>query len=108
VTVWQPASPERLSFAVKFTATAWLYQPFASAGRPKLAPVICGPVLSYLNAELAALPLFPALSVHVIVPVADVESGPEYVLPEHPASPEPGLGSLPPPLSATGALYQPA
>jgi hypothetical protein len=61
-----------------------------------------------LNGELAALLLLPALSVHVIVPVAELLSGPEYVPPEHPARPEPGLGSLPPPLSATGALYQPA
>ena len=34
---------------------------------------------SYLNGELAALLLLPALSVHVIVPVAELLSGPEYV-----------------------------
>jgi hypothetical protein len=97
-----------LSVAVKLTLTAWLYQPFESGARAGAAPVIDGPVSSYLNAEPAALLLLPALSVHVIVPVAELLSGPEYVPPEQPARPDPGLGSLPPPLKATGALYQPA
>ena len=49
VTAEHPATPDRLSVAVKLTATGRLYQPFASGARPRLEPVIAGPVSSYLN-----------------------------------------------------------
>ena len=109
VTADSPRRPERLSVAVKLTATGWLYQPFASGARPRLEPVIAGPVSSYLNAELAALRCCPALSLHVIVPVADAAVGTRVRSAR--ASRETrsrGSDRSRPPLKATGALYQPA
>ena len=56
------------------TLTAWLYQPFCSAGREGIR-LIVGAVASYLKA-IESLVVFPALSVQVPADEAAAESGP--------------------------------
>jgi hypothetical protein len=69
-----------------------LYQPFASGGRAAAA-VTLGGVASYFSATVCDAERFPALSTHVAVTDAELESGPESVVDVHDAMPE--VASLP-------------
>jgi hypothetical protein len=83
----QPASPDTPSLPEKATATAWLYQPFASAPRAGDA-VTDGGVASYSKLVVLGADTFPATSVHVALTEAEPESGPEYVADVHEEMPD--------------------
>jgi hypothetical protein len=101
----QLAIPDVASVPDVVHATAWLYQPFESAARPKAVDAD-GAVASYLNvAEAAAADTLPALSVHVPLTVRPVPSGPLYVPLEQLAIPD--VASVPDVVQATAWLYQP-
>ena len=68
--------PDVASLPLKWTATGWLNQPFASAGLSVDAPETAGGVASYWNETFCAVETLPAASVHVPVTDADAESGP--------------------------------
>lgn len=67
--------PEVASEPVNDTATAWLYQPFASGARAGLALTLGG-VASYLRLNVEGALTLPALSVHVPLTVVPPLSGP--------------------------------
>ena len=101
----QLAIPDVASVPDVVQATAWLYQPFESAARPKAVDAD-GAVASYLNAaEAADADTLPALSVHVPLTVRPVPSGPLYVPLEQLAIPD--VASVPDVVQATAWLYQP-
>ena len=70
------STPETGSVPAKPIATAWLYQPFASAARAGLPPVTVGAVASYLSWWLKGALTLPALSVQVPGTDAAAPSGP--------------------------------
>jgi hypothetical protein len=76
VTAGQASMPAIASVPVKENATGRLYQPFASALRPALAPVTVGSVASYLSANERE-PTLPAKSRQVPSTDAPPLSGPE-------------------------------
>ena len=94
-------TPEAASAPTNVTVTASRYQP--PSPRSGTAAVEGG-VASYLSVATAGT-LFPAWSVHAPATCAAAPSGPEYVAPEHEASPE--VASDPLTFSVTGWLYQP-
>jgi hypothetical protein len=68
-------TPDVASAPAKLTDNAWLYQPFASAGRPGAA-VTAGAVASYLSADDPAALVFPARSTQEPETEAVALSGP--------------------------------
>jgi len=70
------STPETASLPWNATSTGWLYQPFASAARAGAADRF-GAVASYSNERVLAAETLPALSVHVPLADAELESGPE-------------------------------
>src|SRR5581483_10841182 len=95
--------PEVASVPLTFSATAWLYQPFASGGRASTA-VTAGGVESYWSESEAPAEL-PALSVQLPPTVVPLVSGPLYVVDVHESIPE--VASEPVNAIATAWLYQP-
>ena len=83
----QPASPDTLSLPEKLTATAWLYQSFASAARAGDGDTEGG-VASYSNVVAFGAETLPATSVQVAFTDAEPESGPEYVADVHELMPD--------------------
>ena len=91
---------------MKLTVSEWLYQPFASAGRPAAA-VATGAVPSYLRPK-ALVPLWlPARSLQVPLTEAAALSGPPYVTWVQPPAAMPDVASVPAKATPTGWLNQP-
>ena len=66
--------PDIASVPENLTVSGWLYQPFASGGRPP-APLTTGGVASYCTVG-PPVPVLPALSRHVPPTSASALSGP--------------------------------
>src|SRR5690242_11128265 len=99
-----PPRPDVASVPLQLIVTAWLYQPFASAGRPGEAE-IAGAVASNFKGNTSDDETFPAASVQVPLAEAVSLSGPLYVADVQPAIPE--RPSVPPQVIRTGWLYHP-
>ena len=71
----QASTPDSPSAPVNETATGWLYQPPASAGRAAWLPATAGGIESYLSAN-ERFAAFPAWSWQAAAIDAVAESGP--------------------------------
>ncbi len=89
---------------LQLIVTAWLYQPFASGGRPGDAE-IAGAVASNLRGNKSEEETLPATSAQVPLAEPVPLSGPLYVADVQPAIPE--SASVPLHVIRTGWLYHP-
>jgi len=100
----QEATPDSASEPAQLIVTAWLYQPFASGGRPADAE-IAGAVASNFRGNKSDDETLPATSAQEPLAEAVLLSGPLYVADVQPAIPD--SASVPLQVIRTGWLYHP-